>query len=65
MIFLERQLFAAPVEKIAIRNMFFNEKGKHVRTKKEILDENGKIRSSCKIISKVQVYERHFFERKY
>lgn len=64
MIFSERQLLEKPVEKIATRNMFFNEKGKHVRTKKEILDENGKIRPGCKIIAKGQVYERHFFEAK-
>lgn len=64
MIFSERQFLEKPVEKIATRNMFFNEKGKHVRTKKEILDENGKIRSGCKIIPKGQVYERHFFEPK-
>lgn len=64
MIFSERQLLEKPVEKIATRNMFFNEKGKHVRTKKEVLDENGKIRSGCKIVAKGQVYERHFFEPK-
>lgn len=64
MIFSERQLLKKPVEKIATRNMFFNEKGKHVRTKKEILDESGKIRTGCKIIPKGQAYERHFFEPK-
>ena len=64
MIFSQRQLLEKPVEKIATRNMFFNEKGKHVRTKKEILDENGKIRSGCKITHKGQAYERHFFETK-
>lgn len=64
MIFSERQLFDAPVEKIATRNMFFDKKGKHVRTKKEILDEDGKIRSGCKIIPKGKTYERHLFEPK-
>lgn len=64
MIFSERKLLVEPVEKIATRNMFFNEKGKHVRTKKEILNEDGKIRSGCKIILKGKTYEKHLFEPK-
>lgn len=39
LIFSERKLLPEPVEKIATRNMFYDENGKHVRTKKEILDE--------------------------
>ena len=50
-----------PVEKIATRNMFYDENGKHVRTKKEILDEAGQLRSGCKIIPKDEVYERNIF----
>ena len=38
LIFSERKLLDEPVEKIATRNMFYDENGKHVRTKKEILD---------------------------
>ena len=34
LIFSERKLLAEPVEKIATRNMFYDENGKHVRTKK-------------------------------
>lgn len=34
LIFSERELFPEPIEKIATRNMFYNEHGKHVRTKK-------------------------------
>ena len=41
--------------------MFYNEKGKHVRTKKEILDEDGNLRPGCKIIKKGEVYETNFF----
>lgn len=41
LIFAERQLLDKPIEKIATRNMFYDEKGKHRRTKKEILDEAG------------------------
>lgn len=41
-----------------------NESGKHVRTKKEILDENGNVRPGCKIIKKGEVYETNFFQPK-
>lgn len=47
--------------KIATRNMFYDENGKHVRTKKEIQDEDGQLRSGCKIIPKGEVYERNIF----
>lgn len=50
-----------PMEKIATRNMFYDENGKHVRTQKEILDEVGQLRSGCKIIPKGEVYERNLF----
>ena len=52
LIFAERQLLDKPIEKIATRNMFYDEKGKHRRTKKEILDEAGNIRKKCKVIKK-------------
>ena len=52
MIFAERKRLEQPVEKIATRNMFYNEHGHHVRTKKEILDGDGNIRKGCKIIKK-------------
>lgn len=61
LIFSERKLLDEPVEKIATRNMFYDESGKHVRTKKEILDEAGQLRSGCKIIPKGEVYERNIF----
>lgn len=41
--------------------MFYNENGKHVRTKKEIMDENGNLREGCSIIPKGEVYESHMF----
>lgn len=41
--------------------MFYDENGKHVRTKKEILDEAGQLRSGCKVIPKGEVYERNLF----
>ena len=64
LIFSERKLLDEPVEKIATRNMFYDENGKHVRTKKEILDEVGQLRSGCKIIPKGEVYERNLFSIK-
>ena len=41
LIFSERERLPERIEKTATRNMFYDEQGKHVRTKKEILDENG------------------------
>lgn len=64
LIFSERQLLQEPVEKIATRNMFYNEQGRHVRTKKEITDDSGNIRKGCKIIKKGEVYERILFTAK-
>ncbi len=53
-----------PIEMIATRNMFYNEQKKHVRTKKEILDDSGNVRKGCKIIKKSEVYERTLFTAK-
>jgi len=64
LIFSERQLLEEPEVKIASRNMFYNEQGKHVRTKKEILDNEGNVRSGCKIIAKGEVYEKRLFTNK-
>ncbi len=61
MIFAERKRLEQPTEKAAARNMFYDEQGKHVRTKKEILDGDGNIRKGCKIIKKGEVYERKIF----
>ncbi len=61
MIFAERERLDQSEEKTATRNMFYDEQGKHVRTKKEILGGNGNIRKGCKIIKKGEVYERRIF----
>jgi len=61
MIFAERKRLDQSEEKTATRNMFYDEQGKHVRTKKEILDGDGNIRKGCKIIKKGEVYERKIF----
>lgn len=45
LVFSERKMLERPEVKIATRNMFYDEQGKHRRTKKEILDEKGNIRT--------------------
>ena len=64
LIFSERKLLAEPDIKIAARSVFFDETGKRVRTKKEITDENGKVRKGCTVIKKGDVYEQHLFTTK-
>ena len=64
LIFSERELLPEPIEKTATRNMFYDENGRYVRTKKEILDENGNIRKGCKIVKKGEVYKRSLFAAK-
>ena len=44
--------------------MFYDENGKHVRTKKEILGEDGEIREGCSIVKKGEVYEKKLFTAK-
>lgn len=61
LIFSERKLLNEPIEKVAARNMFYDETGRHVRTKKEILNGSGHIRDGCSIIPKGEVYERKLF----
>ena len=65
LVFSERELLEKPEVKVASRNMFFDEEGRHVRTKKQILDENGNVRPGCRILQKGLPYEmRYFSERK-
>lgn len=64
LVFSERKMMEHPEVKIATRNMFYDEQGKHRRTKKEILDERGNIRAGCSIIPKGEVYESHIFTKK-
>ena len=64
LIFAERKLLDEPIIKIASRNMFYDENRKHVRTKKEIVGENGGIREGCSIVKKGEVYEKRLFTAK-
>ena len=52
LIFSKRELLEKEEIKTASRNLFYNEYGKRVRTKKEIQDEFGKIRKGCTIVPK-------------
>lgn len=61
LIFSERKLLDEPLVKTATRSMFYDENGKRVRTKREILDENGNIRKKCKVIKKGEIYEKMLF----
>ena len=64
LIFAERKLLDEPIIKTASRNMFYDENGKHVRTKKEILGEDGEIREGCRIVKKGGVYGKKLFTAK-
>ena len=64
LVFSERKMLEHPEVKIATRNMFYDENGKHVRTKKEILGEDGEIREGCSIVKKGEVYEKKLFTAK-
>lgn len=61
LIFSERKLLDEPIIKTAARSMFYDESGKRVRTKKEILDENGNVRKKCRVIKKGEIYEKMLF----
>lgn len=64
LIFSERKLLEEPEVKVASRNMFYNEQGKHVRTRKEISDVDGNVRAGCLIGLKGEVYEQRLFTNK-
>ncbi len=64
LIFSERKPMEHTAVKRATRNMFYKEQGKHVRTKKEILDEKGEIRKGCRIVSKGDIYDIRYFQPK-
>ncbi|MBR0456792.1 MAG: MobA/MobL family protein [Firmicutes bacterium] len=63
LIYSERKMLDEPVRKIASRNMFFDPKGKRVRTKKEATDEQGLL-PGYRMVPKGEIYEEHLFEKK-
>lgn len=64
LIFSERKTLAEPKRKVASRNMFYDENGRHCRTKREILDDDGNVRAGCNIVKKGEIYEEHLFDKK-
>ncbi len=60
LIFSERKVLDEPVVKTATRNMFYDESGKRMRTKKEILDVNGNVRKKCRVIKKGKFMRKCF-----
>ena len=64
LIYSERKRRADPAVKIASRNRYYDETGKHVRTKKEVTGEDGNLRPGCSMIPKGEPYEHHMFENK-
>ena len=60
-IFAEREILPETQEKIAPRNLFFDEDGKRQYKKAKVLDDNGQLRPGCRIVAKGEVYERRSF----
>ena len=54
---IEHPTFTAGVNE----DWIYDENGKHVRTKKEILGEDGEIREGCHIVKKGEIYEKKLF----
>lgn len=60
LIFADRKLLAEPVIKVAERKMYYDEQGRHSRTKKAVCDSDGRLREGCTVIEKGEVYEKQF-----
>ena len=61
LVFADRDVLEKTEVKKAARNMFFDESGRHVRTKREIVDEHGAIRPGCRILAKGETYDVKWF----
>lgn len=61
LVFADRETLEKTDVKRADRNMFFDEAGRHVRTKKEILDVDGNVRPGCRILAKGEIYDIKWF----
>lgn len=64
LIFADRKLLAEPVIKVAERRMYYDEQGRHSRTKKAVCDSDGSLREGCNVIEKGEVYEKTIFAGK-
>ena len=63
-LFSERQRLVKPEIKIADRNVFLSEEGIRKRTKREIMDEAGKLLPGCSIIPKGEIMSARYFGEK-
>ena len=63
-LFTERHRLSEPLVQKASRTVFLDEKGIRKRTKKEIFDQEGNVRTGCKIIPKGEVIHTWHFGKK-
>ena len=61
LVFADRDVLEKTTVKKATRNMFFDEDSRHVRTKKEILDDYGNLRPGCTVLPKGATYDIRWF----
>lgn len=61
LVFADRDTLEKTDVKRATRNMFYDEAGRHVRTKKEILNADGNVRTGCRILEKGEIYDIKWF----
>ena len=61
LIFADRDLLDKTQVKYASRNMYYDEQGHHVRTKKEVLDADGNLRPGCRMLQKGSPYDIRWF----
>ena len=61
LIFADRDLLDKTQVKYASRNMYYDEQGHHVRTKKEVLDADGNLRPGCRMLPKGSPYDVRWF----
>lgn len=54
LIFSERKMLEQPIEKFAARNMFYNESGKHVRTKKRYWTKQDRFEKAVRLFKKAK-----------
>lgn len=61
LIFADRDMLEKTQVKYASRNMYYDERGRHVRTKKEVLDADGNLRPGCRMLPKGDPYDIKWF----
>ena len=61
LIFADRDMLEKTQVKYASRNMYYDERDHHVRTKKEVLDADGNLRPGCRMLPKGDPYDIKWF----